>query len=310
MGVAEMHEQRGGELMERAYDQTGARVPAPNYEASLSAYRVFLQEYPNHPYYPEALKRIGRLQQDVFFNLGDAESTLREVLIDYSSSLAANEADYDLGRIAVMRGELEKARIIFSRLEERLRIGELAEKARFQLALIHFYRGEFDASLTLSQVMNENTSTDIANDAIELKVLLFENKGPDSLNSALQMYANASLSKRQRSFNSAIATLDSLILQFGAHPLADDARFLKASTLRETGRIEESLAAFLEFPLIHPQSFLVDRSLFTAAEIYEYELGEDERAAETYTQILTQYPGSLLANKARDRIRIIRGDGT
>ena len=310
MGFAEMHEQRAGELLERAYDRTGARTSAPNYEASLKAYRVFLQQYPSHPYYAEALKRIGRLQQDVFFNLSEAESTLREVLVDYSSSLAANEADYDLGRIAVMRGELEQARLVFSRLEERLRIGELAEKSRFQLALIHFYRGEFDAALTLSQVMNENTSTDIANDAIELKVLLFENKGPDSLNSALQIYANASLSKRQRSFDHAVAALDSLLLHYGSHPLSDDARFLKASTLREIGNTDDALAAFLEFPLIHPQSFLVDRSLFTAAEIYEYELGEEELAAETYTKILTDYPGSLLANKARDRIRIIRGDGT
>ncbi|MFK7845778.1 MAG: tetratricopeptide repeat protein [Rhodothermales bacterium] len=310
MGVAEMHEQRANELMERAYDKANNRIPAPNYEASYAAYQVFLQQYPTHPYYPEVLKRIGSIQQDVFFNLGDAESTLTEVRNEYASSNAANEADFNLGRISVMRGDLEKARLTFNRLEERLRLGELAEKARFQLALIHFYQGEFDAALTLSQVMNENTSTDIANDAIELKVLLFENKGPDSLNTALNVYAQAALSKRQRSFDIALTKLDSLLLQFGAHPLADDARFLKATTLRETGQTDAALAAFLEFPLIHPESFLVDRSLFTAAEIYELELGDEELAAKTYSQLLTDYPGSLLSTKARDRIRVIRGDGT
>lgn len=310
MGIGEMHEQRAESLMERAYDQADNRIPAPNYEKSLSAYRVFLQEYPTHVYFPEVLKRIGRIQQDVFFNLGDAEATLRSVLEDYSSSQAANDANYDLGRIAVMRGELEQARLIFSRIEEQLRIGELAEKARYQLALIHFYKGEFDASLTLSQVMNENTSTDVANDAIELKILLFENKGPDSLNSALQLYASASLAKRQRLFDVTLSRLDSLLLQYGSHPLADDTRFLKASTLRETGRTEEALASLLEFPLIHPRSFLVDQSLFAAAEIYELELGNEDLATETYSRLLTEYPGSLLANKARDRIRLLRGDGT
>lgn len=310
MGVGDMHEQRAKALLERAYDRTENRIAAPNYEKALEAYRVFLQTYPTHPYYPEVLQRIGRLQQDVFFNLGEAESTLREVIADYATSPAAREADFDLGRIAVMRGQLEQGRLIFSRLEERLRIGELAERARFELALIHFYKGEFDAALTLTQVMNENTSTDIANDAIELKILLFENRGPDSLNSALKMYADASLARRQRAYDTTLVKLDSLLLAYGNHPLSDDARFLRANTLREIGQTEEALAALLEFPLIHPQSFLVDRSLFTAAEIYEIELGQDEKAAEIYRRLLTEYPGSLLAGKARDRIRIIRGDGT
>ncbi len=310
MGLGEMHEQRAQELLERAFDESGTRISAPNYEASFAAYQVFLQQYPTHPYYPEVLKRMGRLQQDVFFNLGDAETTLLEVLNEYGNSSAANDADYDLGRIAVMRGDLDKARLIFTRLEEKLRIGELAEKARFQLALIHFYEGEFEAALTLSQVMNENTSTDIANDAIELKILLFENKGPDSLNTPLNLYATASLAKRQRTYDVALAGFEDLLLRYGSHALADDARFLRATTLRETGQIDLALQAFLEFHLIHPTSFLVDRSLFTAAEIYEQQLGDDDKAAETYSKLLLEHPTSLLANQARDRIRMLRGDGT
>ena len=310
MGLGEMHEHHGRALGERAFDDAGNRIAAPEFESALDAYRVFLQRYQSHPYYPEVLQRIGQLQQDVFFNLGDAEVTLLEVKDNYPTSNAATQAEFDLGRIAVLRGNLQSARIIFSRLEERLRIGEMAEKARYQLALIHFYQGEFEAALTLSQVMNENTSTDVANDAIELKVLLFENKGPDSLDTALNLYAQASMSARQRSYPAAITMLDSLLLNFGNHPLADDARYLKALTLREVGRSEEALAALLEFPLIHPESFLVDRSLFTAGEMYEREIGDDELATKTYGRLLSEYPGSLLTTKARDRIRMLRGDGT
>ena len=309
LGLARMHEKHAEDMSERAFDDTGNRIEAPNYEAALENYRIFLQEYPSHAAYPEVLQHIGRLQQEVFYALGDAESTLKEVIEKYPSSVAFQEANFDMGRIAVLRGDLSKARLIFSRVEEELRIGELAERARFELALIHFYQGEFDAALTLTQVMNENTSTDIANDAIELKVLLFENKGPDSLNVPLNMYAKASLSARQRLHTQALSTLDSLLMQFGNHPLIDDARFLKATTLRDIGRTEEALAAFLEFPLIHPESFFVDRSLFTAAEMYEYEMGEEDLAIDTYSRLLNEYSGSLLASKARERIRILRGDG-
>lgn len=309
LGLSRMHEKHAEDLAERAFDDAGNRVAAPNYEAALENYRIFLQKYPSHAAYPEVLQHIGRLQQDIFYALGDAESTLKEVIDRFPASLAFQEANFDMGRIAVLRDDLSKARLIFSRVEEELRIGELAERARFELALIHFYQGEFDAALTLTQVMNENTSTDIANDAIELKVLLFENKGPDSLNAPLNMYAKASLAARQRLYPQALSTLDSLMLQFGNHPLMDDARFLRSKTLRDIGRAEEALNGFLEFPLIHPESFFVDRSLFTAAEMYDYELGKEDLAIETYSRLLNEYPGSLLASKARERIRILRGDG-
>ena len=308
-GTGEMIEKQAEEKAERAFDNQGNRIEAPLYESALSVYRQFLQDYPSHPYYPDILRRISRLQQDVFFDLGAAEATLSEVFDRFPNSPAAAEGQYDVGRIALMRGDLQRARIAFSRLEEELRLGELAEKARYELALLHFYSGEFDAAMSLSAILNENTSTDVANDAIGLKVLLMENKGPDSLNTPLKRYAEASLLSRQRRYDQSLVLLDSLLTQYGSHPLADDVRFLRAETLRNTGRIEESLAALLEFRLIHPLSFFTDRSLFVAGEIYEIELNDKALAIETYATLLDEYPGSLLATRARMRIRFLRGDG-
>ena len=226
----------------------------------------------------------------------------------YARSPAAERAAYDLGRIALLRGDLDAARLAFSRLEEELRLGELAEQARFELALLHFYRGEFEAALTLAKALNENTSTDIANDAIELKVLIAENRGPDSLSAPLGRYARAKLLLRQQRPQAALDTLDVLLDQSGAHALADDARFLRADALRRSRQTETALQAFQEFPLIHPQSYLADQSLFLAAEIQEEELSDADGAITTYTQLLTDYPGSLFAQEARARIRRLRGD--
>ncbi|MEZ4700358.1 MAG: tetratricopeptide repeat protein [Rhodothermales bacterium] len=308
-GLGSMLEKQAEDLGERAVDDAGNRRPAPRYEEALAAYQLFLKKYATHPYYPEVLGRIGQLQLDVFFDLDAAETAYAEVTAIYGSSEAADEAAFDTGRIALMRGDLDGARLIFSKLVDRLRIGELAERARYEMAMLHFYRGEFEAALTISAPMNENTSTDVANDAIELKVMLIENKGPDSLNSALRMYARSALALRQRHFNEALATLDSLLQDYGTHPLADEARYSRARALRQAGRAEDALAALLEFPLIHPTSYLTDRSLFEAADIYEFELGNDDEAVTLYARLLTEYPGSLLGPRARERIRFLRGDG-
>lgn len=308
IGLGEMHERWAEKTYERAYDARGNRIEAPHYEAALDAYRAFLQDYPNHEYYPEVLRRIARLQQDVFFNLGEAEATLQEITERYATTMAANYARYDLGRIALSRGDMETAGLLFSRLVDDLRLGELAELARYEQALIHFYKGELDAASTLVSVLDENTSTDVANDAIELKVLIASNKGPDSLNTPLHLYADAALKKRQRRPADALETLDELLQQYGQHSLADDARFLRAASLQESGRTEEALAAYGELPLIHPDSPLADRSLFEAAQLQWRALGDSEAALETYTRLLTEYPGSLLVPEARQQIRRLRGD--
>ncbi len=308
-GLGAMHEKWAQKTYERAYDAEGNRIPAPHYQMAIDTYQAFLQKYPNHPYYPEILRRIGHLQQEVFFDMGAAEATLKEVSERYGNTAAADLAELDRGRIALMRGQLDEARVAFTRLVERLRTGDLADDARYELALLHFYRGEFEAAQTLLAALNANTDANVANDAIEMKVLLIENKGPDSLNVPLRMFARAHLLERQRTPDESIQALDSLLQTFGAHPLADDSRFFKARLLRATGHTQEAFAAFIELPLMHPASFLADRSLFMAAEILEQELNARERAIQMYTRLLTDYPGSLLTSEARARIRTLREDG-
>lgn len=309
LGVGEMYTQRGERLRERALDEEGRRIEAPNYDQALATFETFLERYPTHPYYPEVLRRIGHLQQAVFFDLDAAEQTLNRVIQRYPRSQAVSEAAYDLGRIALLRGELDKARAALGRLEETLRTGELAERARYELALIHLYRGEWESAMTLAQAMQGNTSTDVANDAIELKVLLIENKGPDSLNVPLQDYAEAQLLRRQRKPLQALTVVDTLLATYGSHALADDARYLRAQMLRELGRAEEAAQAYGEIPLMHPRSFLADRSLFAMAETLAQDLGREQEAIDTYSRLLTDFPGSLLAGEARARIRLLRGDG-
>jgi tetratricopeptide (TPR) repeat protein len=310
LGLGEMHQRWAEATGEQPRDAQGNRQPSPHYDAALAAYRTFLQEHPSHTRYPEVLRRIGQLQQDVYHDLGAADATLQEVVDRYGNSEAALEARYDLGRIALLRDNLDAANLMFSRLVEELRLGELAERARYEMALIHFYRGEFETAQTLASAIDENTSTDVSNDAIELKVLLTTNKGPDSLNTPLQLYAEASLTQRQRQPAVAVQLADSLLGSYGRHPLADEARFIRAQSLRAAGRTDAALAAFQELPLIHPQSPFADRSLFEAAALQAHALGAIEDAIETYTTLLTDYPGSLLAPDARTAIRRLRGDQT
>ncbi len=303
-----MHTQQAEEIGERAFDETGQRVPAPHYDQALAAYQAFLQAHPNHAMYPDVLHRVGRLQQDVFLDIGAAESVFLQALAAFPDTRAADRAAFDLAHIAIERGQLDEARLRFNRLVDRLRTGELAEQSRFDLARIHLFAGEFDAALALVDILDAHTSTNISNDAIALKILLLENRGPDSLDTPLRRYAGALLAQKQRQPLAALDSLDALLAAYPGHALADEARFLRGEILLAAGRREEAYATFAEIPLMHPASFLTDRALFEAAGILSRNPDTREEAAAAYRRLLSEYPGSLLADKARDRLRRLRGD--
>jgi len=306
-GLGIMQERWAESLSEQPFDENGDRT-ASHYEDAIGTYERFLIDYPQHTHVADVLRRMGRLHQDVFMDFEAAELVLSEVIARYPATVAADEAAFDMGRLAVTTDRLTDARIRFSRLLTRLRTGELADAARFELARLHFYQGEFDAALGLAEAMQENTATDVANDAIELKVLLNENRGPDSTDTALRRFARAQLEHRQRQSESAILTLNYLLDEFGDHPLADDARYLRAGLLLDTGRLDDAMQAYLELPLLHPTSYMGDRSLFNAARMAADRMADPEQAISLYERILTEYPRSLLVRDARNQIRILRGD--
>ncbi|PIQ61898.1 MAG: hypothetical protein COV99_08110 [Bacteroidetes bacterium CG12_big_fil_rev_8_21_14_0_65_60_17] len=303
-GLGVMQEMWATELDERMKPDS-SRI---HYSAALATYERFMIDYPQHTHVPDVLTRMGRLQQDVLGDLESAERILSEVTARYPGTRAADEAAFSLGKLAIMTDRLTDARIRFTRLVTRLRTGDLADASRLELAQLHFYQGQFDAAVALAEAMQENSFSDVSNDAIGLKVLINESKGPDSLNTALRRFARAELERRQRNTDHAVMTLNFLIDEFGDHPIIDNARFLRAGLLADLGQTDDAMQAYLEIPLIHPMSFFGDRSLFQAAVLARDHVGDPDRAIELFERLLTDYPRSLLTSDARMAIRVLRGE--
>ena len=304
LGLGGLHERRAGTL---PTDSSDAARRA-EFGAALAEYRTFIERWPGHPSVPDARYRVARIRLDVLFDLETAEQDLEALIAGHPGTPAADRAAFDLGRLDVARDRLESARVHLTRLADRLRSGELAESARHELALIHFYRGEFEAARALVESMKENTSADVSNDAIALKVLLVESKGPDSLDTPLRDFAIVLLRERQRRPDEALARLDMLLSDLGDHALIDEASYRRASLLATLGRTSEAIASYLEFPLVHRDSPLADRAFVAAADLQETAHGDRDAAVSTLTRLLADFPGSLLASEARARIRRLRGD--
>jgi len=51
---------------------------------------------------------------------------------------------------------------------------------------------------------------------------------------------------------------------------------------------------------------LADNALYLLAEIYNYNLGEKEKARDLYKDMLTQFPGSVFIDESREKYRELR----
>ncbi|HYE58038.1 MAG TPA: tetratricopeptide repeat protein, partial [Rhodothermales bacterium] len=304
LGLGLLYERRAEAASERSLAEGSHSARA------LTALRAFAAAHGGHPSVPDALARIGRLTLDAGGDVAAATAVLDSVVAGYPRSPAADDAAFTLGRAKLRAGDLDGAGVAFAQLEERLRTGDLADRSRYELALLDLYRGNLDAATTRAEVLAEDASADVANDAIALQLLIIENRS-DSLGLDLARYARNALLLRQGRAAVAVDSLGVLITGLEARPnnrLLDDARALRAEALREAGRTAEAAAALEALVAAQPDSYLADRALLDLAELQQHALGQAPTAQATLERLLSAYPGSLLVPEARRRLRVLRGD--
>ncbi|MFN3597205.1 MAG: tetratricopeptide repeat protein [Rubricoccaceae bacterium] len=283
--------------------------PTPHADVARQAYRDFAARFEGRREGAAALRRLALLERDVYLDFAAADTLLARV-----AAFGGPETDLarlERAELALLRGDLYAARAAFASLEEELRLGPVAEQARFELAQIDFYDGYVLSALAQLEAMGENTAADVANDALSLRLTLREGTGPDdAATDALRGYARAHLLHRRALDRDALATLDSLGATLEAdHPLADQALFLRALVLRSMGRAADADAALATLPARFPDSFYRDRALMLRADLAARELADPEAERRAYLALLEHHPGSLFAPEARARLRARRPEG-
>jgi len=220
-----------------------------------------------------------------------------------------NEVKLELADIQLLVGETWEASLLFSQVEKALKTDTLGQEAKYRNAKLAYYKGEFDWAKAQLDVLKAATSKLIANDALELSLLIGDNMVYDTTGEALMMFARADLWLFQKKTDKALLVLDSLQQQFPESSLADDILYRKAQIAirkAEYGRAVEHLTELLS---MHRTDILADNALFLLGEVYERHLKDKTQAMQYYEDLLTEFPGSLFAVEARKRYRSLRGDG-
>ncbi len=213
-----------------------------------------------------------------------------------------------LGDILVFDQKFNQALIYFSQIQKSLKNDVLGQNARFKVAQTSFYKGDFDWALTQLKVLRGSTSQLIANDAMQLSLLISDNSLEDSTQTALKKYARADLLAYQNKTQEAIAALNDILQNHKGEKIEDEALLKQGSLLEGLGDYDAARFNYQKIVEFYGNDILADDAHFALAELYRTQLNEAEKAKQHYEKIIYNYQDSYFFPQARKRFRILRGD--
>ena len=214
----------------------------------------------------------------------------------------------ELGDIQVLEGDIWDASLLYSQVDLDFKQDILGHEARLRNAKVSFYSGDFLWAKAQLDVLKASTSKLIANDAMELSLLITDNLGTDTVSPGLSLFAEAQLLTFQHRYDSAIAVLDTLTARFPMGSLGDDVLYARYSIAHARHQYTEAAGYLEKVVELYPNDILVDNAMYDLGKLYENDLGDKEQAKKWYEKLLFEQSGSIFVADAREHYRRLRGD--
>ena len=218
------------------------------------------------------------------------------------------EIKLKLGDVHVFIGNYNKALIYFSQVQTSIKNHPLAQQARFKVAQTSYFKNDFKWAFAQLKVLKASTTQLIANDALDLFLIISDNQPKDSLDIGLQLYAKADLLAFQNKNTQAIDTLQRVIRDYKGQKIEDEALFKQADLFSKTKQFQKAINNYTQIIALDKEGIFVDDSIYQIAEIYLNQLINTKKASEYYQKIIFEHPSSIYLVDARKKYRKLRGD--
>jgi tetratricopeptide (TPR) repeat protein len=219
-----------------------------------------------------------------------------------------SQAKLDLGDIYLLKSEPWEATLLYSQVAKTEREKTLGHLAKLKNAKLNYYKGDFEFAKEQLDVLKEATTREIANDAMQLSLLISDNLELDTSSVALSEFAATDLLVFQGQLDNALIKYNKILKDFPEHSLTDEIYWEKSKIFIIQARYQEAITELEKILADYPDDIWGDDALFTIAQLQEEQLKNKEKAMEAYQKLLTNYQGSIYSAESRKRFRTLRGD--
>ena len=218
------------------------------------------------------------------------------------------ELKMDLADILLFEEKFNQALIYYSQIENDLSGDVIGQEASLKTAKTSYYKSDFQWATHQLKVLKSASTQLIANDALDLFLLISDNTVEDSTQVALKQFARGDFLLYQNRKPEAL-------LQFQLILKEHKEEEIEAVTLLRIGKIFEKQGDYLkalenynEIITNHKDGIYVDEALYFSAEIYNLKLNDPEKAKPLYEEMIFKHEDSIYAVDSRKKYRQLRGD--
>ena len=213
-----------------------------------------------------------------------------------------------LADILVLQEKFNEALIFYTQIKTSLKNSTIAQEAAYKIAKTSYYKGDFEWAESQLKVLKSSTSQLIANDALDLKLLISDNKWDDTTQTGLKYYAKADLFAFQNKTSDAIKLLDKVLTEHNGESIIDQTLFTQARLYEKLNQFEKAEANYQKIIADYREDIFIDDAYYYLAELYKLYLDKPEEAKSLYEKIIFNHEDSIYFVEARKKFRMLRGD--
>ncbi|MCR5860994.1 tetratricopeptide repeat protein [Flavobacterium sp. J372] len=218
------------------------------------------------------------------------------------------EVKMKLSDILLLDEKFNQAIIYYAQIEEDLKNDAVGHEASLKVAKASYYKGDFEWAQKQLGVLKSSVSQLIANDALEIFLLITDNTVEDSTQTALKKFAKADFKLYQNKRAEALSQFKDIIANDKTSSIQDVTLLRIGKIYANQGQYDLALQHYQQIIDKYADGIYIDEALFFSAEIYNKKLNDPEKAKALYEKVLFSHQDSIYFVEARKQFRLLRGD--
>ena len=222
-----------------------------------------------------------------------------------SEELAA--VKMDLADILLLEEKFNQALIYYAQVETDGGNNPTGQEASLRVAKTSYYKGDFKWAEHQLNVLKSASTQLIANDAMDLYLLISDNTVADSTQTALKKLARADFLVYQNKKPEALQAFQAILQAHKGQEIEPVTLLRIGKLLEDQNNFLDAIASYRQIIDLHPASIYVDEATYFAAELYN-KIGDVEKAKPLYEALIINREDSIYFVDAQKKFRRLRGD--
>ena len=218
------------------------------------------------------------------------------------------EVKMELADILLYEEKFNQALIYYSQIDEEMGGDVIGQEASLKTAKTSYFKTDFDWASHQLKVLKSVSSQLIANDALDLFLLISDNTVEDSTQVALKKFARADFLLFQNKKQESLAQFQLILKEHKGEDIEPVTLLRIGKIYEKMGDFNNALENYNEIITKHKDCIYIDEALYFSAEIYNTQLNAIEKAKPLYEEMIFKHEDSIYFVDSRNKYRKLRGD--